>query len=291
MRNLGHFFYVGSYGLATFIMIMALLISVVFRKDWFRVIHFNLFLANLFKNIMTMTWYINVIRDPEVVLFNPIWCQLTHNITNYSNLASHFWLFAEAVNIYQTVVIVQSRMKDSFLPFALIGWGIPAIVVSIYSMTRIFYSENTESCWTGTQGDFYIISAFNYGTLIADSVLLAMVIYIEKQMTKRFPRHVRMDAAMKSAKASLILIPLYAVQDYLISKQQSRLYALNVSCLIVSAVIAMFKGVLSATSHCLDNEDFVISCNSLSGCRQEEPEVEIPMTDMSGNIHRRDSPV
>ncbi|CAF4751788.1 unnamed protein product [Pieris macdunnoughi] len=254
VRNIGHFIYLGSYGLASLIMVMMFLIFGVFRKNdrWFRVkTHVNFFFANLFKNIMSMTWYINVIRDPTVVLFNPIWCQILNNLTNYSNLASHFWLFNEALYIYLEVAIVQSRMKKSLLLFTIIGWVMPAVIVAVYSMIRIFYLEDTES--SSDKGSLHIIPKDKTITWPYD------------QMSQSFS----------------FLIALFAVQDYLLMMQQSRQYALNVTFQIGSAFVIILKVLISATNICFTNEDLVTS----SGQRQEDPEVEIPMTDMRGKSY------
>lgn len=99
-------------------------------------IHVQLFTSLALSCILWIVWYKFVIVNPDVTTQNPTWCISLHIATQYLMISSYFWMFCEGMHLHLVLVVVFIKDNVAMRIFMVIGWGIPVIIVAIYSFFR-----------------------------------------------------------------------------------------------------------------------------------------------------------
>ncbi|KAL4149172.1 hypothetical protein QTP88_003172 [Uroleucon formosanum] len=99
-------------------------------------IHKNLFISLAVNNCLWLVWYEAVVDNLPVLMTNGLGCKLLHVLVQYFLVATYFWMFCEGLYLH-TLLVVTFLTESKVMPFLhTIGWGIPALLVSMYAALR-----------------------------------------------------------------------------------------------------------------------------------------------------------
>lgn len=99
-------------------------------------IHVQLFISLALSCILWIFWYKFVIANPDVTTQNPTWCVGLHIALQYLMISSYFWMFCEGMHLHLVLVVVFIKDNVAMRIFNVIGWVLPVLVVTIYSIFR-----------------------------------------------------------------------------------------------------------------------------------------------------------
>lgn len=72
------------------------------------------------------------------------WCQALHIVLQYFMVANYMWMFCEGLHLHLALVVVFVRDEVTMKWFFALGWIVPLILVSTYSIVRITVTKDTE---------------------------------------------------------------------------------------------------------------------------------------------------
>ena len=179
-------------------------------------IHANMFLSMSLNNIFWLIWYHFVLNDSSVVSQNHLWCRGLQVITTYFMLTTYFWMLSEGLYLRILLLRTSARNESTQLPYLLVGWILPVLFVAIYGTFRHLY-EN-ELCWMETHDSIFLLAVPVACVISINIFLLCSVIKILRsklQFENNFRRQ-QSDVALKSARAVLILIPIFGLHFILL---------------------------------------------------------------------------
>ncbi|KAL4717451.1 hypothetical protein ACJJTC_000600 [Scirpophaga incertulas] len=221
-------------------------------------IHIHLFSAFALNNILWIVWYKAVVEQVSVVQNNEVWCQILHIITNYFMVSSYIWMFCEGLHLHIALVVVFVKDEVAMRWFVATGWGLPLIIVGIYTVVRFLTPDATVRCWMELSDVFWIIVVPVLVSLFASFVFLVNVVRV--LVTKLYPASKQQVsvAAKKAVRATLILIPLFGLHFVLIPLVPShnspgeRIYQ------VISALLISLQGLCVAVLFCFTNHEVII---------------------------------
>ena len=175
-------------------------------------VHMNMFSSMTLNNISWLMWYRLVLLNPESLNKNQVWCRVLHVFTTYFMLTTYFWMLCEGIFLRMFLVNTIIRFEDSFVWFlAIIGWIFPCLSLIPYVWFRTHY-EN-ELCWMDPGRSIIFLAVPAISAITINIFCLCNVIkVIQKKFIfeQKFTRN-KPDISLKSARAVLILIPIFGV--------------------------------------------------------------------------------
>ncbi|XP_063837278.1 calcitonin gene-related peptide type 1 receptor-like isoform X2 [Ostrinia nubilalis] len=259
-RSVVNNIYVVGYVISVAALLISVAIFLYFRSlQCTRIrIHIHLFTSFALNNLLWIVWYKTVIDQVTVVQNNRVWCQVLHVITNYFMVTSYIWMFCEGLHLHIALVVVFVKDEVAMRWFVATGWGLPMLIVGVYSAVRYNTPGATERCWMEISDCFWIIIVPVLISLFASFVFLVNVVRV--LLTKLHPapnQHVSV-AAKKAVRATLILIPLFGLHFVLIplvpppNSPGERAYQ------VISALLTSLQGLCVAVLFCFTNHEVVI---------------------------------
>lgn len=95
--------------------------------------------------IIVHTYYLLTVR-----FLQPILCECGQVILEWSKTASFMWMYNEGVYLYRIIKSRVLRINSINLRMYIFGWGVPALMTSIWlSITIIYYKKSSSVCWWG----------------------------------------------------------------------------------------------------------------------------------------------
>nr|CDS24823.1 diuretic hormone 44 receptor GPRdih2 [Echinococcus granulosus] len=215
----------------------------------------------------------------------------TTSVQAWASLAMLCWMFVEGAYLLNIVYWTFRLHQVRIWHYALFGWGIPAIFVSIWTTIHAIYHPNTR--WIEQSQDFYLISLPSLIILSSNALVLIFIIYslifrlkAPKNASPSFPSHdlevtntrggksswfdvrrrhssnrsrFRLSArfnrseSMKSLKACLTLIPLLGIPQviFIVPYHPSVVQIFT----YVNAVVTSTQGFWVALIYCFLNEE------------------------------------
>ncbi|CAG0880207.1 unnamed protein product [Cyprideis torosa] len=186
-------------------------------------VHKNLFFSFIITNAVWIFWYKRVLT-PDVLKEGPIWCQVVHVIVHYFTVTNYFWMFCEGLYLHTLLVFAFVSEEKVIRYLYAVGWGLPAIIVTIYGVARGVEGSYTKSCWVDESpfNNIYtvpvVISIF---LNLASLVNIVRVLLTKLRATPSVRGHSLSEAehqaqqnshqakaTRKAVRATLILIPL-----------------------------------------------------------------------------------
>ena len=173
-------------------------------------IHINMFSSMTFNNSSWLLWYFFVLFNPSVWSQNPVWCRVLHVVTTYFMLSTYFWMLCEGA--FLRMIAVKTFIKEEFWVSLLmaLGWLVPAFVLIPYVVYRQKYENDL--CWMD-HGHSMVFLAFPViSVIIINIFFLVSVVHVLRRKF-RFQNNFNRnnDVTFKSAKAVLILIPIFGL--------------------------------------------------------------------------------
>ncbi|XP_076330071.1 diuretic hormone receptor-like [Tachypleus tridentatus] len=215
-------YYVG-YGVSLLALLLALGIFLYFKdlRCHRNTIHTNLIITYI---LLDLTWVITAILQLQP---NPTTagtkaaCILTISLT-YLMGTNFFWMFVEGLYLYVLVVKTFSVELRKVNVYALIGWGLPGIVVLIWAPSKAFFSPLSSETFLLLGCPWQNRDSYDYIFIIPVIIVLVVNIFFLGQImwvliTKlRASTTVEQKQYRKAAKALLVLIPLLGVTYVLV---------------------------------------------------------------------------
>ncbi|XP_006834768.1 PREDICTED: G-protein coupled receptor 126 [Chrysochloris asiatica] len=154
------------------------------RRDYPSKILMNLSTALLFLNLIFLL-------DDWITSFNVEGlCTAVAVLLHYFLLATFTWMGLEAIHMYIALVkVFNTYIRRYILKFCIIGWGLPAIVVSavlasrnlneVYGKAGIGRDQGDEFCWIQDPVIFYVTCAGYFGVMFFLNVAMFIVVMVQ----------------------------------------------------------------------------------------------------------------
>lgn len=181
----------------------------------------NTFHANLLATyfLLALFWIISAFMNVEHIQNHMAACVMMV-LLYYFQGTNFFWMFVEGFYLYMLVVRTFTVDKVHFRVYIFFGWGLPAIVVTIWAIVKTKVTEPldsldieyvNQSCpWL--EGSLYdwIFNAPILLVLLVNMIFLGRIMWV--LITKlRAATTAESQQYRKAAKALLVLIPLFGI--------------------------------------------------------------------------------
>ncbi|XP_064648245.1 calcitonin gene-related peptide type 1 receptor-like isoform X2 [Lineus longissimus] len=179
-------------------------------------VHTNFFFSLLLCAICAVIWEMLIKHDRLITQDytktrmhqNSAGCQVLSALKIYFSSTNYFWMFCEGYYLHR-LLSDAFRPPENLVPLYLIGWGIPAVPVIIYSIIRVLYAN--ESCWVLSYRQWNWL--YYVPNMLCLGVNLCFLCNILRVITSRLQSHPNEPSNFrKGLKAVFILIPLFGLQ-------------------------------------------------------------------------------
>ncbi|XP_025422368.1 diuretic hormone receptor-like isoform X3 [Sipha flava] len=254
------YFYYGGYTISLVALVAAVSIFVYFKdlRCLRNTIHTNLMCTYILSDF---TWILTSTLQEWLADSNSACVLLTFSL-HYFVLTNFFWMFVEGLYLYILVVETFTRENIKLRVYMFIGWGIPLIIMIIWSIAKIITSLETEdqerndSCaWMAPHPvNDWIYQGPAILVLIVNLIFLSKIMWV--LITKlRSANSAETQQYRKASKALLVLIPLLGVTYILtmVGPTESGTYANYYS--YGRATLLSMQGFMVAIFYCFVNSE------------------------------------
>ncbi|XP_049270180.1 calcitonin gene-related peptide type 1 receptor-like [Rhipicephalus sanguineus] len=139
---------------------------------------------------------------------NPNLCKVLYTLSRYFRLCQYAWMFCEGFYLHKLIASAFAEQK-SLLIFYVVGWGCPAVFVSISAILRAVRTGHP--CWMdNVEGYNWITLAPGLFCLFANFIFLCNIIRV--LVTKLRSTHANEPSQFRKAvRAVLVLFPLFGM--------------------------------------------------------------------------------
>ncbi|XP_065332224.1 calcitonin gene-related peptide type 1 receptor isoform X1 [Cloeon dipterum] len=225
-------------------------------------LHINLFVSFATNNALWILWYRLVVEQPSVLSDNEVGCALLHVSLHYFLLSNYFWMFCEG--FYLHILLVATFTSEDKLKkwLYLCGWGLPAIVVVLYTILRLTDNDpqETSECWIHESKFNWVLVVPVCLSLAASFTFLCNIVRVLIVKLRAGP-HVGSGpspSALQAVRATLLLLPLLGLH-YLITpfRPESASHPLLKTYEALSAIFTSFQGLCVAFLFCFCNGEVI----------------------------------
>ncbi|BFY98646.1 hypothetical protein BsWGS_01686 [Bradybaena similaris] len=172
-------------------------------------IHKNLFVSYILSALTWIIYYRLAISDGNVLIDNPVWCQLLNVIGQACVATNYSWMFCEGLYLHIIMAHALRTGKKLIKCLVVCGWVVPLVVTGIYGTVRWAASEDTLRCWMDEHVLQWIIAGPIVASVIINVCILVNLVRLLMTKLRQIP-----DApqSRKATKATLILVPLLGLQ-------------------------------------------------------------------------------
>ncbi|KAH8407654.1 hypothetical protein KR222_009489 [Zaprionus bogoriensis] len=215
--------YACGYFISFATLVVALIIFLGFKdlRCLRNTIHANLFLTYITSALLwILTLFLQVITTES----SQAGCITLVIMFQYFYLTNFFWMFVEGLYLYTLVVQTFSSENISFVIYALIGWGCPALCILLWSIAKAFapHLENEhfngleiECAWMRESHIDWIFKGPASLAILINLVFLIRIMWV--LITKLRSAHtLETRQYYKASKALLVLIPLFGITYLLV---------------------------------------------------------------------------
>ncbi|XP_067432953.1 glucagon receptor-like [Thunnus thynnus] len=263
--------YTVGYSLSLFMLIMAVIILLSFRKLHCtrNYIHANLFLSFILRAVSVIVkdtmlerhWGKEIMKQTDVsdMLSHQaaLGCRVAQVMMQYCVLANHYWFFGEAIYLYSVLIASVFIDNNKNLPYICLGWGTPLLFVVPWVVMKLL-NENNE-CWAVNEN-------MNYWWIIRFPILFASLInfLIFMKIVKVILSKLRAsnqsgypDYKLRLAKATLTLIPLFGIHEviFIFATDEQTTGVLRYIKVFFTLFLNSFQGFLVAVLYCYANKE------------------------------------
>ncbi|XP_076365759.1 diuretic hormone receptor-like [Tachypleus tridentatus] len=181
-RKLQKIYYIG-YGISLLASLVALTIFVYFKdlRCLRNIIHTNLIVTFI---LLDMTWIITAnfqLLPNHTVAGTRAACVLVIFLT-YLLGTNFFWMFVEGLYLYVLVVKTFSFEIFKVQIYAFVGWGLPAIVVLIWALSKVYFSPLPSDTFLLVRCPWQIRDSYDYIFIVPVIVVLLINVFFLGQI-------------------------------------------------------------------------------------------------------------
>ncbi|XP_072525382.1 vasoactive intestinal polypeptide receptor 2-like [Salminus brasiliensis] len=217
-------------------------------------IHVNLFLSFILRAVAVL------VKDS--ILFSHgthcsdqpslVGCRATLVFFHYFILANVFWLLVEGLYLH-TLLLVTFAEKTYFMSYLIIGWGVPALFVFAWILTR-HQLEDTD-CWERNDHPvpIWVINGPIVFSIMVNFILFISIIRILLQKLL-CPEVGGNDQSQyrRLAKSTLLLIPLFGIHYVVFVSLNESLADYKI---FFDLALGSFQGLVVAILYCFLNSE------------------------------------
>ncbi|CAH8624438.1 unnamed protein product [Schistosoma margrebowiei] len=181
-----------GYSLSCTCLCLALIIFYIFKslKCMRNTIHSHLFVALMIKACAWSISYIfvefidiNQFKDDTKLTINSL-LNVTISLQAFGSLAIFVWMFIEGLYLCLIVYYAFWVEKMKFWPYALLGWGLPTILISIRTIMN--YIRHPTEFWLFYGTDVYLLTIPALILLSLNVIFLIIILYaLNDKLRKR----------------------------------------------------------------------------------------------------------
>ncbi|XP_060596486.1 calcitonin gene-related peptide type 1 receptor-like [Ruditapes philippinarum] len=248
------YIFIGGFVLSLLMLIISLGIFIRFKQlrcDRIS-IHKNLFLSYIFTGMSWIFYYVLAALDGNVMLSNPIWCQVLHVICQYFVVSNFMWMFCEGLYLNTIMVFAFNSGKRLIISCYGIGWVFPLILASLYAMIRGSDKTSTAACWMSESNLQWIM----YGPIVLSlSINVLFLANIVRLLVTKLRQMPDANQTRKATRATLILIPLLGLQYLLFPVRPETGSPLENFYHIAIALLISLQGAFVSLMYCFCNSE------------------------------------
>ncbi|XP_066508439.1 vasoactive intestinal polypeptide receptor-like [Hoplias malabaricus] len=234
-------------------LIIAIFILCFFRKLHCtrNYIHIHLFLSFIVKAVAIIMK--DVLLDVEEHSCNQesVGCKAVVVFFQYGVMASFFWLLVEGLYLHALLAVSFFSHRKYFWCFLLIGWGVPAIFIITWAITKAYLHD--VGCWEMIEDDlWWIIKTPILIINLMNFILFICIIRILRQKINcRDIGRNESNQYSRLAKSTLLLIPLFGI-NYIIFVFMPT-HVQSYVRLVFDLILGSFQGFCVAVLYCFLN--------------------------------------
>ncbi|XP_063840874.1 calcitonin gene-related peptide type 1 receptor-like isoform X2 [Scylla paramamosain] len=247
--------YIAGYSISLIALCCSLFIFCFFKSLKCKrvTIHKNLFVSFIINNAMWLIWYKCVVEDTNVLFMNTGLCQALHVVLQYFLVSNYFWMFCEGLYLH-TLLVVAFVAEDRIMKwFFLLGWGIPAVLITFYAIFRGISKEHNKHCWMSEGPYNHILNVPVVLSMLLNLFFLINIVRVLVTKLRAVNTGPDTHSTRKAVRATLILIPLLGLHYILVPFRPPEGSPGHGVYLIVSAVAASFQGLGVSLLFCFFN--------------------------------------
>ncbi|XP_043546617.1 vasoactive intestinal polypeptide receptor 2 [Chiloscyllium plagiosum] len=253
-------------------------------------IHLNLFFSFILRAI-------SVLLKDEILYSEHHQCTEAAQIAcktilvffQYFVIANFYWLLVEGLYLHTLLMIFFSENKY-FVLYILIGWGIPAIIAIVWTITRIYFEDI--ACWDMNIHSipWWTLKGPILASIILNFLLFISIVRILMQKLKSPDIQGNNDSQYKRlAKSTLFLIPLLGIHYIVFAIFQDNVF--NKYQIAFELCFGSFQGLIVSVLYCFLNSEVQVELKKkwrslVSGCHLK-PDYNKHRTSFSGNGYSR----
>ncbi|KAG5672428.1 hypothetical protein PVAND_002557 [Polypedilum vanderplanki] len=251
------YFYGYCVSLSTLIISLVIFLSFRSLKCTRIKIHVQLFISLAMSCILWIIWYKFIIIDPNIVKENSLGCIGLHIVLQYLMICNYFWMFCEGLHLHLVLVVVFIKDNVAMRIFFIIGWLLPLLIITAYSLMRMYNTVDNNLCWIEESHYQYILTIPVLISFICSIIFLVNIVRV--LITKLHPKSEAPPplAIKKAVRATLILIPLFGLQHVLIPFRPEKGSSFESIYQIVSAVFVSLQGLCVSCLFCFANHEVI----------------------------------
>ncbi|XP_077287141.1 diuretic hormone 44 receptor 2 isoform X2 [Arctopsyche grandis] len=218
--------YLAGYSLSLAALLLAVTIFVYFKdlRCLRNTIHTNLMCTYI---LFSFLWILNLTIQ-LVVEREDVSCLILTVFVQYFYLTNFFWMLVEGLYLYMLVVETFTGENIKLRVYATIGWGAPAIFITIWTVARIFIPSDPDApelhefgglsmvcVWMRENPCDWIYKGAAMAGLSLNLLFLVRIMWV--LITKlRSANTLETQQYRKATKALLVLIPLLGITNLLV---------------------------------------------------------------------------
>ncbi|XP_075924254.1 corticotropin-releasing factor receptor 2-like isoform X1 [Petromyzon marinus] len=214
-------------------------------------IHWHLVTTFILRNA---AWLLLQIIDLSTQERNEPWCRVVITVFNYFQVTNFFWMFVEGCYLHTAIVMTYSTDKLRKSIFVCIGWCIPAPIIIVWAMVKLFYED--EKCWFGkTEGKYidYIYQGPIILVLLVNFIFLFNIVRILMTKLRASTTSETIQYSRKAVKATLVLLPLLGITYMLFFVNPGEDPVSQVIFIYVNSFLMSFQGFFVSVFYCFLN--------------------------------------
>ncbi|XP_043071970.1 calcitonin gene-related peptide type 1 receptor isoform X4 [Drosophila grimshawi] len=226
-------------------------------------IHVHLFASLACTCLTWILWYRLVVEHSERIAENPNWCIALHLVVHYFMLVNYFWMFCEGLHLHLVLVVV--FVKDTIVLrwFKFFSWLSPLLFIIPYGVVRHFSANDNKHCWISESFYLWILSVPITLSLLASFIFLINVLRVIVRKLHPQSAHPAPMAIRKAVRATIILVPLFGLQHFLLPYRPEAGTKLDRFYQLMSVVLVSLQGFVVSFVFCFVNQDVIVAIRTL----------------------------